>query len=114
MAHPYNIHDLGDLVRVASFEYDDDGVAIATTGFQDLAGTLLDPTVVKLSFKTPAGVTTTYIYGTDAQLVKVSTGKYYVDLNANAAGTWYYRWWATGTGQAAEERQFVVRDAETV
>ncbi len=67
-----------------------------------------------MSQRTPAGVTTTYVYLTDNELVKDSTGKYHVDINANAAGTWYYRFFSTGTGQAAEERQFEVRPAVAV
>ena len=94
-------HDLGDLVRVSG-------------EFRNSTNDLADPTAVNLSFRTPAGVTTTYIYSTDAELVKDTTGKYHVDIDANESGVWYYRFFSTGTGQAAEERQFVVRPAVAV
>ncbi len=97
----YETHDLGDLVRVS-------------VEFRNTSGDLADPTAVNMSQRTPAGVTTTYIYSTDAELVKDSTGKYHVDVSASEAGVWYYRFFSTGTGQAAEERQFKVRPAVAV
>lgn len=98
----YNTHDLGDLVRVsAPFTLVSSGAAV-------------DPDVVKLTIKTPSGTVTTYIYGTDAEIVKDSTGNYHADISAGEAGTWHYRWWSTGNGQAAQEKRFEVRTAEAV
>lgn len=91
----FNRYHLGDSVRAAG-------------AFTNSAGTAVDPTVVKLSFRDPSGNETTYIYGTDAQLVRDSAGNYHVDINADEAGIWYYRWWSTGTGQAAEAVKFIV------
>ena len=88
-------YDKGDLVRCSA-------------SFTDSDGTALDPTTVTGKYKTPAGVTTTYVYDTDAELVKDSTGNYHFDVNANAAGQWFYRFESTGTGQAAEEAAFTV------
>jgi hypothetical protein len=90
-------YDKGDLVRCrATFRDPEDNDAY------------VDPAVVKFKFKTPAGATTTYTYGTDVQLVKDSTGKYHVDVDANAAGQWSYRFEATGALQAAQEGVFTV------
>ncbi len=89
------IYDLGDAVTCeASFKK---------------AGVLLDPTAVTFKVKNPAGVETVYVYGTDVQLIRDSTGKYHVDINANAVGTWFYRFESTGTGQAAQEGAFRVQ-----
>jgi uncharacterized protein YfaS (alpha-2-macroglobulin family) len=90
-----NVYQKGDVARV-------------TGAFKDSAGAAIDPTTVKFKFTTPAGVTTIYVFGTDGQLVKDSTGNYHVDLNANEAGIWFYRWESSGTGQAAQEGQFTV------
>ena len=98
----YNTHDLGDLVRVEGKFY------TATTGV------LADPTVVKLTIREPDATLTTYVYGTDAALVKASTGTYYADINADLVGMWHYRWWSTGTGQAAEEGRFRIRVCHAV
>lgn len=100
MAH--NIHDLGDLVRVsAPFTLVSSGAAV-------------DPDAVKLSVKNPSDEVTTYVYGTDAEIVKDSTGNYHADIDADETGTWHYRWWSTGNGQAAQEKLFEVRAAEAV
>lgn len=88
-------YDYGDLVHCR-------GV------FTTSAGVATDPTAVLFDYKTPAGVKTTLTYGVDASLVKSATGDYYVDVNANAAGTWYYRFYSTGTGQSASEDSFCV------
>lgn len=91
----YNIYQVGDLVRCSG-------------EFTDQAGTVLDPTDVFFSVKNPAGTITTYEYGVDVALVKDSTGNYHVDVDANATGIWYYRFYSTGTGQTAAEGLFTV------
>lgn len=70
--------------------------------------TLTDPTTITFKVKNPAGSTTTYVYGTDAQLVKIGTGRYRVDVTANAAGLWTYRFEGTGAVVAADEQTFTV------
>jgi hypothetical protein len=89
------IYDVGDLVRCSATFTDQDDTAV-------------DPTGIAFKVKTPAGVTTTYTYGTDAALVRDSTGNYHVDVSMTAAGLWPYRWASTGTGQAAAEGQLLV------
>lgn len=81
---------------------------ICSAGFRSAAGALADPDVVKFSFITPAGVTTTYTYPTDTALKKDATGEYHVAIDANAVGKWHYRFFATGTGQAAAEGSFAI------
>ena len=98
-----NTHDLGDLVRVIGVWRD-----VAT-------GNLIDPTAVKLSILKPTGALATYIYGgVDGVVKKDSVGNYHADLNADQAGGWFYRWCSTGTGQAAKENKFQVREAVAV
>lgn len=82
-------------------------VHLAAT-FATAAGAAIDPTVVKFQYKKPAGTALTLTYGTDAALQKSATGAYYVDLDADTVGTWYFKWYSTGTGQAAVESSFVV------
>ena len=79
---------------------------------KDINGTLIDPGGLSFTFKDKAGVGATYVFGTDAQLVKDSMGNYHVDVDANKSGRWRYRWVATGTGQSAIEREFEVEDTE--
>jgi hypothetical protein len=95
-------HDLGDLVEV-------------TGTFTDPADdTALDPDVVNLSFIDPSGSVTTWVYGTDEEVEKSATGVYVAYIDADEAGTWYYRWWSTGDGQAAAEKSFVICTALAV
>lgn len=91
-----NVYDKGDLVRCSG-------------EFKDGSGTYADPNPLLFKMKDPSGVTTTYTYGTDPQLVKDGTGRYHVDVSATKVGTWYYRFEGTGTGQCAGENHFVVR-----
>lgn len=90
-----NRYDVGDLVR-------------ASGSFTNAAGTAVDPTAVFAKYKDPAAAVTTLTYGVDAALVRDSAGNYHVDINANLAGHWCYRFYSTGTGQAAEEGTFIV------
>jgi hypothetical protein len=73
-----------------------------------LTGTATDPTTVTCYFKDPTGALTTYVYGTNSQLVRDSTGAYHVDIFANIAGNWWYRFEGTGTVVSASEAEFIV------
>lgn len=86
-------YETGDLVRCSAV-------------WTDADGNYLDPTVVKFRFKSPDGTTTTYTHGVDAELVRDDTGRYHVDVDVDAAGVWWYRFYSTGTGQAAGEDAF--------
>jgi hypothetical protein len=100
MSHERNQYDLGTAVRCsASFEDPDDHSAI-------------DPTTVSVSVKDPSGTIVTKVYGTDTEVKKPRTGTFYIDVTANAVGVWHYRFFSTGTGQAAEENSFVVRRSQ--
>jgi len=98
-----NTYDVGDLLRVVGT-------------FTDSAGAVQDPTVIKLSTKDPAGTVTTYTYvaSPEADIFKTATGIYYSDIDLSSAGTWYYRWWSTGTGQASGETRVEVRKLNAV
>lgn len=91
------IYDVGDLAHLE---------AVFTIGE---TGVVLDPTQVFLKYTVPGGATTTLQYGVDQALVKDREGYYHADVNLTTAGRWNYRWYSTGTGQAAEESYFDVR-----
>lgn len=90
-----NAYDIGDLVRCA--------------GTFASSGANVNPSAVMFKVRSPAGVVTTYTYGQDAALVRDATGVYHVDVSADEPGDWAYRFWSTGTGQAAAEGRFGVR-----
>jgi hypothetical protein len=92
-----NSYDVGDLVRLsATFEVSD----VAT-----------NPTATTFKIKVPSGTVTTYVYGTDAQLVRDSTGHFHVDWSVTESGPHYWRMAGTGSAQAAEESAFFVRES---
>lgn len=80
-------------------------------GFKNSAGTLTDPTAVKVRWKAPSGAVTTWTYLTDSQVVKDSVGMYHADIPITLAGTHYYGWLGTGAVGAAEEGTFLAVSA---
>jgi len=72
-----------------------------------------DPTTVKVKWKTPAGVVTTWTYLTNSEVVKDAVGYYHANLNLTEAGTWNYRWEGTGTAQGANQDSFIVDASKT-
>lgn len=83
--------------------------------FVDVDGADINPTVVIVKYRPPGATTVTKTYGTDVQVVKDSTGHYHIDVDTSPVvdvtpghGIWRYRWYSTGTGQAAGEMQFTV------
>lgn len=89
-----NEYDKGDKIRCRASFY--------------LDGTLTDPAGIVFKFLDPDGTETSYTYGTDAELVKDSTGSYHVDVDGTTSGTWAYRWESTGGAQAADESEFYI------
>ena len=96
-----NFYQVGDLVRCQGT-------------YTDINGLPIDPSNVFFSFKDPDDVITTYQFGIDSQLVKTSTGVYYCDVSITSVGTWWYRHYSTGIGQAADETSFVIPYSEFV
>lgn len=90
------VFDVGDLARLDA-------------EFSDLAGAPIDPTTVTFKIKEPDNTVTTYVFGTDAELVKDATGLYHVDWPVTQSGAHNWRYESTGTGQAAEEAIFTAR-----
>jgi hypothetical protein len=91
-----NSYDVGDVVR-------------CTGTFTDADGNVVDPTAVTFKFEDPSGNETSYVYGTDPEVVRVSQGVYRVDVTIDESGIWYYRFVSTGTGAAASEEFFKIR-----
>lgn len=91
-----NVHDVGDPVRIAAT-------------FLDLSGDPVDPATVELHVMDPSGNIGIFHYeASPTDIVRVSTGSFYKDVEADEPGDWYYRWVSTGPGQGAEPGQFVV------
>lgn len=90
------VYDIGDRRKLICEVYDENSA-------------LTDPTTLTFMIREPCGTITTYIYGTDAELVKDSVGKYHVYWDCVTAGHYDWRYEADGTVVAAEESHFSVR-----
>lgn len=79
----------------------------------DTAGAAADPTGLTLKVMVPAGTVTTYTYGTDAALVKDSTGNYHLDYATTVEGQHTARYAGTGANAGATA-DFVFNIVESV
>lgn len=90
-----------------------------STAFQDTAtSTPFDPEEVYIEVKNPAGVTTTYQYGVDAELTKNSTGDYQLVLEETPHTAGWYEYYiygqqADGTLRGADSGNFKVAAKNT-
>lgn len=91
-----NTYALGSLIRVSG-------------NFTDEAGAPTDPTTVRCAVLGPgASAPTVRTFGQDSAIVRDAAGQYHLDVDGSAVGEWHYRWYSSGTGQAAAESYFVV------
>lgn len=78
--------------------------------YQNDQGEDVDPTTITFKLMGPDGDIDTYVYGTDDEVAKTSTGDYYIDVMPDFPGRWHYRWESTGTNMATVvEGDFVVQ-----
>lgn len=97
----------GSIVKVFMVFSDPDST---TPPLDPLTGnTLIDPSVVTLRMKTPAGVYTTYTYGVDVALVRSSAGHYHFLLTLSTLGTYSWKW----TGSTANKAAIVFEQADS-
>ena len=68
-----------------------------------------DPTALTFKMKEPDGPVTTYLSGTDAELVNDDVGDYHVDWTITQAGRHQWRFIATGPAHGEEPGSFDVR-----
>lgn len=77
----------------------------------------VDPVTVYCSVYTPSGQKTDYEYVVDTEIIKSSTGIYYMDVPLDESGNWYVRWWGTDSddiGTVAEEVHIECRPHKAV
>jgi hypothetical protein len=76
--------------------------------FYNVSGTFVDPTTVTVKIRLSGGAVDTYVYVTDPEVVKTSTGCYYILYTPAFAGQYYFQWSGTGTLEALNESGFTV------
>jgi hypothetical protein len=91
------------------------GEQVRCTGtFTNAAGTNVDPTIVFFQIRDPTNTVSTvteYQYGVDPEVVRSAVGVYYIDVDGDKPGHWYYRPYSTGSGAAAKEGEFRVKSS---
>ena len=90
-------YDVGKAIRLSAVWYDEDAAPV-------------DPTTVTLKVKSLVPATTTYVFGTDAEVIKDRVGHYHADLTITGSGDgyWWFRWEGTGAAVGADEAKFFV------
>lgn len=83
-----------------------------TATFKDENGAEADPSAVYCQIKDEAGTVTSYQYTVDPEVVKDNTGIYHLDVDLDAVGWWYWRWYSTGNYQAANEGRIRCQESE--
>jgi hypothetical protein len=91
-------YEIGQLVRL-------------TARFTNAADRAIDPDTVSCTVTTPSGSSSTSTYAGGA-VKKDSVGHYHLDVSANADGDWRFRWFSTGSGQAASHGTFIVAPSD--
>jgi hypothetical protein len=85
----------------------------ANVTVRDDDGDLVDPDTLSLNVRDPEGDITTYVYGTDEEVVRDSLGVYYADVEIGVPGMWVFAWSTTNEEQV-EGVQIAVSSAPTV
>ncbi len=80
--------------------------AVLTVVWRDDEGALIDPVSIELTLTLPDDSSVSYVYDTDVELIRVSQGVYRVVHEVDQAGTWTWRWEATGIFADAQEGVF--------
>lgn len=88
-----NVYHVGTKVRLSA-------------AFTDIDDAAQDPGGVQFKIREPDGTVTTYVYGTDAEVVRDSLGNFHVDWLIASAGRHRYRFAGVTSGQAASESAF--------
>lgn len=71
--------------------------------FKSLANVAADPATVRFKIKPAGGAQVTYVYPTNAELVKDSVGNYHVDYLLSIPGFWTARFEGSGTVDVASD-----------
>lgn len=85
-----------------------------TVTFTDENDVATDPGVVRFKMREPDGTVTNYLYGTDSQVVKDSTGVYHVVWSFDQYGRHFVKWNGSGTLDASVDDEFFARKAGAI
>lgn len=86
-----------------------------SAAFTNAAGTATDPTTVTLKVRPKGGTEEVFVYATDVELVKDTTGNYHLDYTVPTIAPhrgleFSYQWIGTGAVAVVEPGTFSVSD----
>lgn len=84
-----------------------------TATFTNRDGQPVNPSTVAFELRGPDGVVLRFVYGEDADVIKIDEGVYRLDYAPTSPGSWAYRVEATGTGMAAAQDKLTVKASLT-
>lgn len=85
----------------------------ATVEFRDVDGALADPPTVKVHWRDPDGLVTSYTYLTDDEVIRDSLGIFHMDnVVGTPRGKWWVRW--EGVDLVNAEDSFMVEETRVV
>lgn len=85
-----------------------DSVTLVTSITASSGGAAIDPTSLFLTLKWPDSSVGSWSY---SDFTKIATGHYeFIVSCLNLSGHYWQRWHSTGSGQAAQVKNFLVRD----
>ena len=91
-----NIYDIGRTIRF--------GMTLT-----DINDNPADPGTLTFRIKDPSGAVTSFVWQTDAELVRSAQGEFYIDYQVGADGPHRYRWESAGSVPAVREHGFYGR-----
>lgn len=71
-----------------------------------VAGVLTDPTTLVYIVREPDGIETSFLYGTDVEVVRLAQGRYRLQWRVAQSGAHYYRAEGTGAADGVQEAHF--------
>ncbi len=95
-------------------DYDNGDLVRAATAFTNSGGSAADPSNITVKYRIGAGVISSYVYGTDAEVVRDSVGNYHIDILMENPGVYHIRWEGTGTVTAADEDTWIVKQSRLI
>jgi hypothetical protein len=96
---------------MADTVYELGDVAVLSVTFT-VAGTPTDPTTLTATVRKPAGTTTNYAYNPGA-IIRDSVGVFHLNVAADQAGDWTYKFVGTGAAADVETGSFYVKPDPT-
>lgn len=85
------------------------GNLVGVVAHFSISGVPINPTAVWVEVQ-KNDTRTQFVYGVDAEVVMLVTGTFYMNVLADVKGLYYYLWYSSGTGQAAQQKSFQVTD----